>query len=144
MQEERDRTGKNELCSYARLLAKLRTNTCFLIVFDCDAKREAKGLEQEIGEAENVRAFAFSERENSIAKKGIENSFPERFLEEFTVTSTSSRTGKTTVSMSHDDKKAFAKHVHSKGTKDHFEFFGEIEDTVRQLLEDKGCSRHAE
>lgn len=112
-----------------------------MIVFDCDAKALAKKLANEIAEAKNVRVFAFSKRAIVIAKDGIEDNFPARFLEEFKVISTSARTGKTTVSMSDEEKTAFAKHVNANGTKDHFEFFGEFEETVRPLLENKSRIR---
>ena len=89
-----DRTGRNELVSYGRLLVKMETNSHFLVVWDSDAKRNAEQLRTEISEAENVTAFAFSKRENRLAADGIENLYDENYLTSFlTTTVTRDRAG---------------------------------------------------
>lgn len=136
----RSRTGKNQLCSYSRLLANVEANTKFVVVFDCDAQREAEKLADELSESENVTVFAFATRDNSIAPRGIENNFSETHLQGFTVTSRSERTGKKTVSMSKEENAAFAEHVREHGTKEHFQHFGDLHSVVQEVLK-RGSGR---
>ena len=129
----KNRTGKNELASYGRLLARMDTNSHFLIVWDCDARRVAEDLKKEISGSENVTAFAFEKRQNMIASKGIENNYDEKYLQEFTTTSKRNLTGDETATMSSQDKSDFAKHVSEKGTKDYFSNFGSLEIVIQEI-----------
>ena len=129
-----DRTGKNELCSYGRLLAKMEGNTHFLIVWDCDASKEVGKLRNEIANSTKLTLFAFSGRENEIAPKGIENNYDERYLTAFATTSSRATTGATTMTIANQDKIAFAKHVSEKGTRDYFIHFGDLEKVVQEIL----------
>ena len=129
-----NRTGKNELSSYGRLLARMEATTHFLIVWDYDAEKEAEKLREELLESENVTAFSFKQKQNSIANKGIENNYDEHILKQFTTTSTRSKTGEKHVTMSSRDKSDFAKHVMENATKDYFRNFGDLKDVVRGIL----------
>ena len=73
-------TGKDQLLTYGRLLSKMSSNSQFLIVWDCDAKSRATTLASELSETANVTAFAFEQRENRVAPKGIENKYEEDIL----------------------------------------------------------------
>ena len=68
-----DKTGASQLDVYGQLLAKMKTNSHFLLVWDCDARKYSERLP----DATNVTGFAFEERENRIAPKGIENKYEE-------------------------------------------------------------------
>ena len=129
-----NRTGKNELSSYGRLLARMEATTHFLIVWDCDAEKEAEKLREELLESENVTAFSFKQKQNSIASKGIENNYDEHILKQFTTTSTRSKTGEKHVTMSSRDKSDFAKYVTENATKDYFRNFDDLKSVVRGIL----------
>ena len=133
----RHRTGKDNLIAYGRFLAKVDTNSHFLIVWDCDAAGEASKARQEIGDSKNVTAFAFAKRNNQLAPKGIENQYDEEYFDGYTTRSVSESTGEIYRSMSDKDKNVFAKHVLSKGTKDFFNHFGELENVVRKILKER-------
>ena len=135
--ELHNRTGKNDLTAYGRLLAKVGTNSHFLIVWDCDAAGEAGKARQEIGDSKNVTAFAFAKRNNLIAPKGIENQYDEKYFDGYTTRSERESTGVTTCSISNLDKTKFANHVFSNGTKEFFNYFGELENVVREILEER-------
>lgn len=128
------RTGKNELASYGRLLASMETNSHFLIVWDCDANEEADKLSKEFPNSKNVTAFAFVQRENMLAPKGIENNYDEKYLKQYTTTSRRNTTGEQFISMNDRDKADFADHVHEQGTKDYFHHFDDLEKVVQEIL----------
>ena len=50
-----NRTGKNELSSYGRLLARMNATSHFLIVWDCDARKEAERLREELSDWKALR-----------------------------------------------------------------------------------------
>ena len=131
------RTGKDNLIAYGRLLAKVDTNSHFLIVWDCDAAGAARKARQEIGDSKNVTAFAFTKRNNQLAPKGIENQYDEEYFDGYTTRSVSESTGEINRSMSNKDKKAFANYVSSTGTKKFFTHFGELENVVRKILKER-------
>ena len=127
-------TGKNQLASYANLLARVETNSHFLIVWDCDARTVAEKLRPELKGSNNVTLFAFSNRANNLAPKGIENLYEEEHLEGFITTATREATGEVTQNMSSRDKTDFAEHVMDKGTKDYFKHYGEFDMVVQDIL----------
>ena len=129
-----NRTGKNELTSYGRLLASMEATSHFLIVWDSDARKEAEKLQEEHADSKNVTAFAFEKRENTIASKGIENVYEEEILKQHATTSTRAKTEETFVTMSGQDKRDFARHVAASATKNYFRHFGDLEDVVREIL----------
>ena len=131
------RTGKNDLKTYGRFLAKVDTNSHYLIVWDCDAASVAIQTREEIGNSKNVSAFAFAKRNNPIAPKGIENQYDDEHLIGYTIKSVRESTGVLSHSIFSADKKAFANHVSSKGTKAYFTHFGDLENVVRKILKER-------
>ena len=130
------RTGKNQLLTYGQLLSRVKANTHFLVVWDCDAKGIAQKLSDELPGSANVTAFSFDKRENAITAKGIENKYNEKLLEPFSNVTTSARTQIVTArSIDGANKTKFAEHVYSKGTSDYFEHFDDLKTTVQKLLE---------
>ena len=73
-------SSDRQLLAYGRLLGRMNTNTHFVIVWDCDASCQAETLRRELPKSSNVTPFAFTKRDNQIARKGIENNYDERFL----------------------------------------------------------------
>ena len=131
----RDKTGANQLCTYGQLLAKLKTNSYFLVVWDWDAKKHLK----ELSEATNVRGFAFEQRANSIAPKGIENKYDEDVLERFADVTTAAVTQRQHRSLGKVGKARFAEFIFDKGTKEHFLHFGDLQRVVESILEEVGA-----
>ena len=132
------RTGKDQLASYARLLARMETNSHFLFVWDCDASSVANKVRAELEESDNVTTFAFSERANELAPKGIENLYDEEYLVGFVTTATRQATGESTRNMSGPDKADFANHVMAEGTRDYFRHYGELKQVVQEILDNLG------
>lgn len=128
-------TGKDQLRTYGHLLAKVKANTHFLIVWDCDAKGTARKLSEELTGSANVTAFSFEKRENRIAARGIENKYEKRFLEPYSNIILDGETKKETRRCFDGTKKTdFAEHVYSKGTKDYFAHFDDLKTTVQEIL----------
>ena len=127
-----DKTADNQLYAYGQLLARMKTNSHFLIVWDCDARKCA----EKFPDATNVTGFGFEVRENKIAPKGIENKYDESVLEAFvnvtTELSTQREVGRT---LGSNGKTKFANFVFSSGTSEHFRHFDDLERAVRAILE---------
>ena len=132
-----DKTGKDQLLTYGRLLAKMSASSHFLIVWDCDAKGKALELADELSGSATVTAFSFEKRENGIAPKGIENKYDEKFLENYSTILSEAATGKEIArSMSDSGKKTeFARHVFSNGTEEYFKHFDDLRTTVEEILQ---------
>ena len=129
------KTGKDQLLAYGQLLAKMSTNVHFLIVWDCDAKRKAQELENELSGYEKVTPFAFRKRKNQYAPKGIENMYEEKILEGYCTITSEANTGKVIArAMDNSKKKEFASHVSCHGTKEYFEHFSDLQTTVEDIL----------
>ena len=128
------RSGASQLKTYGELLAKLRTTSHFLIVWDCDAGRFATKLSGEIAGSDHVTAFAFRKRDNRITSKGIENLYDERYLETFAATTRMPGGGPSHRSIPQTEKTKFAEHVNAEGTAPYFEHFGELREIVEQIL----------
>lgn len=130
-----DKTGASQLKSYGRLLAHMNTNSHFLIVLDCDAKKTADELADEWPETTNVTAFAFEHRENSIASKGIENKYDERFLKPYAIRSTEYATDKEiSLSFASGKKLEFAHFIRENGNHAHFKHFDDLQMVVNSIL----------
>ena len=128
--------NNNQLEAYGRLLAKMKINSHILIVWDCDAKRHAKRLTEELTNTQNVTAFYFEQRSDTIESRGIENKYDNKYLSNFTTDSYDARTNKlVSRTMSSKNKKDFAEHVNKSGTKDHFEHFDDLNNAVEKILE---------
>ena len=135
-----NRTGKDQLITYGQLLAKVKANTHFLIVWDCDAKGSARKLSDELTGSSNVTTFSFERRENRIAAKGIENKYEERFLEPYSNIILDGETKKETGRCFDGNKKTdFAEHVYSKGTHDYFAHFDDLMMAVQDILKTLQC-----
>ena len=134
-----DKTGKAQLFAYGRLLAKINLNAHFLLIWDCDAKSFAEKLSNELSGSEGVTAFAFTKRENKIARKGIENMYNENLLDEYANITTELATGREIARTMADQKKTtFASHVASSATEADFIHFGELRTTVEDILRKLG------
>ena len=84
MGELEQHSNDDQLLSYGRLLAKMKTNTYFVIVWDCDAAKKAETLRRELTSAAKVTPFAFKkQKDNTIAPKGIENNYDDSILVPF-------------------------------------------------------------
>ena len=92
----------------------------------------------ELEQSDNVTAFAFSERANELAPKGIENLYDEEYLAGFVTTATRQATGESTRNMSGSDKADFANHVMTEGTRDCFRHYGELQQVVQEILDNLG------
>ena len=130
-----DRTGKDQLLAYGRLLDKMDVNSHFLVVWDCDARSKAKVLSQELANSSKVTAFSLKKRENRIAPKGIENKYDEEFLKDYSNIILDNATGKETGSMSSRHKRDFAKHVATEGVSEYFSHFDDLQEVVEEILE---------
>ena len=131
-----DRTGKDQLKSYGQLLAHMKTNSHFLIVWDCDVQSTAKKLAKELPETANVTAFLFSKRENRITNIGIENQYNEEVLKPFAVRAAELETDEE-ISLSFNNKKKteFAEFIFNNGDIEHFQHFDDLRLVVEKILE---------
>lgn len=130
------RTGASELQSYARILSKMEPNSQLLFVWDCDQAGKIDGLAREIGPAARVTAHVLSNRDNSIADRGIENKFDEDVLRPYAEETRAVETGKTLrVVLRKDQKTPFAEHISQHGTKEDFKHFQDLHDVVSRLVD---------
>ena len=124
----------SQLLTYGRLLGKMRTNTHFVIVWDCDAAREAETLRQELSSAADVTPFVFKKRENKIARRGIENNYDEEILEDFSFKKVDNHGNVLGRELRKGAKTAFANHVLQNGTAQHFVHFEDLRALVSRIL----------
>ena len=130
-----DKTGKDQLKTYGQLLAKMNTNSHFLIVWDCDAKAIAEKLKEDLNDVEHITAFSFEERNNKIAEKGIENKYDEEDLKPFSNRITEAATGELVrYSFNGRKKREFAEFIFSEGTRRHFQYFDDLRQAVNKIL----------
>ena len=135
-----DKTGKDQLLTYGRLLAKVNANSHFLIVWDCDAESKAKKLSRELSGSAKVTPFSFEKRENEIASGGIENMYDERYLEGYSTITSEVATGREVArSISRTKKTEFARHVFSSGTAEYFVHFEDLRTIVQEMLRKAEC-----
>ncbi len=123
-----------QLLTYGRLLGKMKTNTHFVIVWDCDATGEAETLRKELAIAANVTPFAFAKRNNEIARKGIENNYDEEFLEPFSFKKVSNDNRVLGRELRRGCKTEFANHVLQNGTAEYFVHFQDLHTLVSAIL----------
>ena len=128
--------SKDQLEAYGRLLANMNINSHILIVWDCDAKGNAKRLTKELTSTQNVTAFCFEQRSDTKESKGIENKYDDMYLSEFSTVSYDTGTNNlVSRNMSSKNKKEFAEHVFKCGTKKYFEHFDDLNREVEIILE---------
>ena len=131
-----DKTSKDQLLTYGRLLAKMNASSHFLIVWDCDAKGKAKELSNELLSSAKVTAFSFEKQENRITSKGIENMYDEEILEPYSKIILDGSTREETHRSFDGAKKAvFARHVFSDGTTEYFKHFDDLRISVEEILQ---------
>ena len=131
-----EHTSAGELRMYGRLLGRMNTNTHFIVVWDCDAAGEAKGLRQELRGTTNVTPFAFTRRpENTIARRGIENNYDADFLKPFSIKKMDDNDMLLGRFLPKDRKSKFASHVFREGTPEYFTHFQDLHDAVRRVLD---------
>ena len=134
-EELREHTNTKQLLAYGRLLARMKTNTHFVIVWDCDGAEEAEVLRQELPSGARVTAFAFRMRdENTIVKRGIENNYEERILEPFTIKKTDNDNRLLSRELPKSRKATFARRISSQGAKEDFVHFKALQDVVSQII----------
>ena len=130
-----DKTGSSQLETYGLLLSKMQTNSHFLIVWDCDAERNAQNLRSQISNSVNVTAFSFTKRPNCIVSKGIENKYDESILEPFSTRTTDSTGKEIARSFNSSKKSQFARHVITEGDENYFQYFDDLYTAVIQILD---------
>lgn len=131
-----DKTGKDQLFQYGRLLAAINLSSHFILVWDSDAKSVAAKLSRELPVSGNVTAFSFKKFVNRYSEKGIENLYDEGVLRKYlSKIHIDAETGEETSGNLNEEKKMkFAQHVFSEGTEEYFKNFGELRKTVQQIL----------
>ncbi len=128
------KTGKDQLLTYGQLLSKVIANSHFLIVWDWDAKSKARKLACELPDIANVTAFAFEQRENSVAPKGIENKYEEDVLRPYSNRVLDDNGVELSRSLDNAKKSDFARYVFENGTPEHFVHFDDLNATVTKIL----------
>ena len=122
------------LLAYGRLLAKMNTNTHFLVVWDWDAAGKAKTLSKELPAGAKITPYAFTRRSDNTLK-GIENNYDEDILEPFLTTTTESDGTLVDRGFPNKRKTEFANHVLKEGTERYFTNFQDLRDIVSRILE---------
>ena len=132
----RDKTNDSQLKTYGQLLAKMKTNSHVLIVWDCDAQKHWQGIIQSLKDVTHITPFIFKTRENKFAKEGIENNYNEDVLEPFSTRTTNYLAHEEIINCSFQKNKKtpFAEFIFSNGTKEHFQHFGALNQTVEEIL----------
>ncbi len=129
-------TSAGQLLTYGRLIGRMNTNTHFVIVWDCDAAREAETLRGELPVGAKVTPFAFERRaDNSIIKSGIENNYDEEILERFAIIKSESDGRLLGRELPKDRKTKFADHVLLEGTADYFTHFEDLGAVISGILD---------
>ena len=130
-----EHSNDDRLLAYGRLLARMKTNTHFVLVWDCDAAGKAEALRRELSGDSKVTPYAFPKRtDNTIAGRGIENNYDEMFLEPYATTTTA---GDGTIlgrGFQGSRKSEFAKHVRQHGTPQYFTNFEDLRGVVSGIL----------
>ena len=132
-----DHSGYQQLVTYGRLLAKMKLNTHFLIVFDCDAESSASSLCRRLSSASDITPFAFKRRkENQITRNGIENNYEESRLEPYRNKTTGPDGKILRYELDARQKSRFANEIWVNGTRADFTHFQDLNDVVDRILRD--------
>ena len=128
-------TGAGQLLMYGRLLAKVDSNTHFVIVWDCDARKFAETLRSELPKGAKLTPFAFKCRtDNQITRKGIENNYDEDILRRFAIRKLDSKDKLRGYEFDDSLKTKFADHVYEHGTRLYFKHFEGLHTLVLNVL----------
>ena len=131
-----EHSNDKQLLAYGRLLAKMNTNTYFVIVWDCDSAGKASALRNELTDGSKVTPFAFTKREdNTIAARGIENNYDDEILEQYSTRTVDSDGALLGRGFQNSRKTEFANHVLQHGTPEYFTNYRGLYDIVSALLE---------
>ena len=130
--EHRD---KGQLLSYGRMLAAMNPESHFVIVWDCDAAGQAQKLRQDLPQGARVTPFAFDQRDNDIARRGIENNYDESILSPFAITKLDSEGRELSREFPKNRKTKFANHVRHNATKEYFANFGALRSVITGVLD---------
>ena len=133
-EELEQHTNDIQLLAYGRLLARMVTNTHFVVVWDCDATGKAEALRGELPSSTRVTPFAFARRENTIARNGIENNYCEDILEPYSTKTTGSDDKLLSRGFQSNRKTEFANHVLREGTPQYFANYQDLHDIVSGIL----------
>ena len=132
-------SNDDNLLTYGRLLAKMNTNTHFIVVWDCDAAEKANTLRGELPMDAKITPYAFKKLpENTIAQKGIENNYDEEILEPYSTKTTHNDGTLVSRAFPKNSKAAFADHVLREGTPQYFTNYQELHDIVAGILSPTG------
>ena len=127
-------SSDSQLLAYGRLLGKVNTNTHFVVVWDCDAAGKAETLRGELPSGAKVTPFAFANRENTIARNGIENNYDEDILEPYSTKTTGNGGKLLSRGFQSNRKTEFANHVLREGVPEYFTNFQDLHDIVSGIL----------
>ena len=131
-----EHTNDDRLLAYGRLLSKMKLNTHFVIVWDCDASNKASVLRAELVGDVGVTPFAFTHcPENQIAKRGIENNYEERVLEPYSITVNDNNGNLIKRELDGKRKTEFADYVLENGSPEHFTHFKDLNDVINNILQ---------
>ena len=129
-------TNNDQLLAYGRLLAKMNTNTHFVIVWDCDSVGKAEALCQELPSGAKITPYAFQKREDhTIVERGIENNYDDAILEPYATTTRDSDGTLLGRGITSKRKREFANHVAEHGTPEYFTNYRDLRDIVHGILE---------
>ena len=129
-------SSDSQLFAYGRFLARVNTNTHFLIVWDCDAAEKCVRLREELTATSKVTAFSFAHRPNDIAPEGIENKYNVELLKQY-ATPIRGPDGSERYRIS---KKRLANHIYQNGKGEDFRHFGDLHDAVSEILDSSQTS----
>ena len=128
-------SNDNQLLEYGRLLARMNTDTHFVVVWDCDAKSKVAKLRKELPKDAKVTPYAFVKRlDNTIAGKGIENNYDEEILEPYSTTTTGGDGTLLSRGFQNNRKAEFANDVLQHGTPQYFTNYQDLHDIVSGIL----------
>ena len=134
-EELREHTNTSQLLTYGRLLARMKTNTHFVVVWDCDGAKEAETLRRELSCDARVTAFSFKKRnENTIVKRGIENNYEEGILEPYAIKKTDHNDRLLAREFPNNKKAAFARHMLTWGSREDFIHFKDLQYIVGRII----------
>ena len=128
-------TNKSQLFSYGLMLGAMQPETHFVVVWDCDASKEAQKLRGQLPGNAKVTPFAFSKRDNRIAEGGIENNYEEDILAPFSVTISDNEGRELNRNFNGRRKTEFADHVRQNGDETYFKYFEELRAVVAGILD---------
>ena len=135
-------TSKAQLLTYGRMLGAMHPDTHFVVVWDCDAAKEAQTLREDLPRHAKVTPFAFARRsDNTLARRGIENNYDQDILEAYAITKVDSDGNVLRRDFDQSRKTEFARHVRQHATEDYFAHFGDLHVIVERILNGRSIAR---